>query len=168
MKKIILLFALTTTIQLENIAQQISIKPIITSYPVAKQNIISLPGDPNFKIFLSGSEDPVPVKDFTYYKTKSKNQRTAGFVLLGTGVFLSAVGLLVGSGSDATFGEAETGIIIMGVGAISGIVSIPLMIMATVNNHKAKLLLESKKTGFGIPVHTGFITGITLTIPVKN
>lgn len=114
----------------------------------------------------TGFDDPI-TKDYDFYIQKSKNQRAAGWVLLGGGVLLSGVGLLIGANSSATFSQAETGVIIMGVGALAGLGSIPLMIMAHVNKNKAKLMLSNQKTGFGVPPNVSKdIRGITLSFPI--
>ncbi|HMK03000.1 MAG TPA: hypothetical protein VK489_02365 [Ferruginibacter sp.] len=99
---------------------------------------------------------------------KSKNQRVVGWTTLGAGLLLSGIGILVGS-SGSSLNESNTtatGVILL-AGAVSGIVSIPFMIMATVNKHKAKLILDNKKTGFGVPSHVGRdIAGVTMVIPI--
>ena len=110
------------------------------------------------------SDSAAVIEDHAYYVKKSKNERTAGWILLGSGLVVSGVGLLISTSSNANFDNAQTGVIIMGVGAISGIVSIPFMIMAHVNRIKANLLLSSQKTGYGIPAGVGDITGLTLSI----
>ena len=113
------------------------------------------------------SDSTAIVKDHAYYLQKSKNQRTAGLILLGAGVIISGIGLLVATNQNANLDQTETGVIIMGIGAVSGIVSIPLMIMAHVNRSKAKLMLSSQKKGVGIPHKYGKdLTGITLSIPI--
>ena len=113
------------------------------------------------------SDSTGTVKDHAYYIQKSKNQRTAGLVLLGAGLVASGFGLLIGTGNNASFDDTQTGVTIMGIGALSGIVSIPLMIMAHANRNKARLLLSSQKTGIGIPLKYGKeLTGFTVSIPL--
>ena len=54
-------------------------------------------------------------------------------------------------------------------GAVSGISSIPLMIMASVYGHKAKLAFSNQKTGFGVPTKAGKnIPGLTFSIPLSK
>ena len=104
-------------------------------------------------------------KDYDYYMKKSKGYRAVGWSTLTGGLVLSGVGLLISASSSASFEAVETGVIIMGIGALSGIVSIPFMIMATVNKHKAQLMLDKKKTGFGVPSNVDKnIMGITMSI----
>ena len=108
--------------------------------------------------------DSSTVKDHAFYLQRSRNQRTAGLVLLGGGVLISSVGLLVSTNSSATLDQTATGVTIMGVGALAGIVSIPLMIMAHANRNKAKLMLSNQTTGYGIPFKRGELTGVTLSV----
>jgi len=105
-------------------------------------------------------------KDHAYYLQKSKNQRKAGLILLGSGVLLSGIGLLIATSNNANFDNTQTGVTIMGIGALSGIVSIPMMIMAHANRSKAKLLLSEQKTGYGVPSKKGYLTGVTISIPM--
>ncbi|HNU88842.1 MAG TPA: hypothetical protein PKJ94_11145 [Ferruginibacter sp.] len=118
-------------------------------------------------LFENGRYNNAPEKDYEFYMKKSRNHRTVGWATLVGGVVLSGVGLLVAnadyaSGNDQ--GEAAATITI--AGAVSGIVSIPFMIMASAYRHKAKMMLSSQKTGFGIPVKPGNITGISVFIPI--
>ena len=116
--------------------------------------------------FKNGFDDPI-TKDHDFYIQKSKNQRTAGWVLLSAGVGLSGIGLLIGTNRNASFDQAATGAVITGIGALSGIISIPFMIMAGVNKHKAKVMLTNQKTGFGLPPNVSKdIVGITVKIPI--
>ena len=111
----------------------------------------------------------LPDKDYDYYMRKRKNNLTAGWVTLGSGVLLSGIGLLIGTNANASFDDAATGGIITVIGAASGIASIPCMIMASVYKHKAKVQLSSQKTGFGVPPGVSKdIVGITFKIGIGN
>lgn len=113
------------------------------------------------------SNYPDPEKNYDYYMQKSQTNRTAGWATLGAGVVLAGVGLLIGGNNNATLNQAQTGAYIMGVGALSGIVSIPFMIMAGVNKRKAKAMLADQHIGLGVPPGVSSkITGITISIPV--
>lgn len=134
-----------------------------SNFVIARVDKTSLTAKTNFLYNASTSI----VKDQAYYLQKSKNQQTAGLVLLGAGVFISGIGLLVATNQNASFDQAATGVIIMGIGAVSGIVSIPLMIMSHVNKVKAKLMLSTQKTGYGFPHQYGKdLTGLTLSFPI--
>lgn len=114
-----------------------------------------------------GKDSPASLKDHAYYSLKSKNYRTAGFILLGSGVLLSVGGLLISTSNNSGFDNTQTGVTIMGVGALAGIVSIPMMIIAHSYRNKASLSVSNQKTARGIPVITGReITGLTYSITI--
>ncbi len=118
------------------------------------------------QLYMAGDSARI-VKDHAYYRQKSKEQRNNGLILLGSGVVVSGVGLLIATKKDATFDQQTTGGVIMLAGAVLGIVSIPMMIMATVNHHKASTMISSQPTGFGVPANVSKnITGITMSIPI--
>ena len=71
------------------------------------------------------------------YLKKSKNQKTAAWVLLGGGIALMGTGILIGSGNEVSFDNAETSVIIAGIGVLSTIASIPLFIASGRNKRKA-------------------------------
>lgn len=86
--------------------------------------------------FCQKTNDSVPVIK-TDYLTKSKNQKTAGWVLLGGGTALIGIGFLVGDSKESTFDDAATGAFLAGVGLLSAIGSIPLFIASGKNKRKA-------------------------------
>jgi hypothetical protein len=71
------------------------------------------------------------------YLVKSKNQKTAAWVLLGGGAVLIGTGLLIGDRKESSFDDAATGGIIGIAGALSMITSIPLFIASGLNKRKA-------------------------------
>jgi hypothetical protein len=71
------------------------------------------------------------------YLVKSKNQKTAAWVLLGGGAVLIGAGLLIGDRKESSFDDAATGGIIGIAGALSIITSIPLFIASGRNKRKA-------------------------------
>ena len=86
--------------------------------------------------FCQHTNDSVPsIK--TDYLVKSKNQKTAAWVLLGGGVGLIGTGFLVGDGKNSTFDDAATGAVLAGIGVLSAIGSIPLFIASGKNKRKA-------------------------------
>jgi hypothetical protein len=158
MKKLIIMLSILFLFNMESKAQQ-------EKQFTPALNFMSLKTT-GTAIYIPGDTTGI-VKDPAYYKQKSKNLRTAGLGFLGAGVLLSGIGLLVIGSNDVSSDDAGFGLAIMGLGAISGIVSIPLMVNAHVNGHKARLLLKTQKTGFGVPANVSKdITGITLTIPI--
>ena len=81
----------------------------------------------------------------TDYLKKSKNQKTVGWVFLGTGTAMIITGGLIGVNSMAThpYGgneELNAGIILVATGIILDLASIPLFITATHNKKKAATL----------------------------
>jgi hypothetical protein len=86
--------------------------------------------------FCQMTNDSVPsVK--TDYLTKSKNQKTGGWVLLGGGTVLMGTGFLIGNNKDASFGEAGAAVVLGGIGFLSAIGSIPLFIASGKNKRRA-------------------------------
>lgn len=159
MKKATLIFSLLTL--------SFSIKAQVHQIPKVTGNFIAYNNAPLSTGIGFTNNDPVDslIKDYAYYIQKSKNQRVGGLVLLGSGVLLSGIGLLIAQNSNLD--EIEGGVIIMGLGALSGLISIPIMIMAHANKNKAKLMLSRQKTGLGVPSNwSQNITGVTITIPI--
>ena len=86
--------------------------------------------------FCQQTNDSVPVVK-TDYLQKSKNQKTAAWVLLGGGAALIGTGFLVGDGKNSSFDDAATGAVLAGIGLLSTIGSIPLFIASGKNKRKA-------------------------------
>ena len=93
-------------------------------------------------------------QDFSkeHYLQKSKNQRTAGWVLLGAGAGIGIIGAIVSAealSEDWFFGDSkksDTGFIIGAVGAARSLASIPFFLSARKNSRKAaQLSLESQR-----------------------
>lgn len=157
---LILIICLNTKAQNENFLH-VSVKNNQLKDKAVKPAYFSL--NPKKNYTYSG-----PDKDADYYLHKSKNQRIVGWATLGGGILLSGIGILI---ANADYGYYDSGSSAAGVitvaGAVSGIVSIPFMILASANKHKAKALLNTQKTGFGVPPGVSrSITGITILIPL--
>ena len=86
--------------------------------------------------FCQKTNDSVPSVQ-TDYVQKSKNQKTAAWILLGGGAALIGTGFIVGDGKEASFDDAATGAVLAGVGLLSTIGSIPLFIASGKNKRKA-------------------------------
>jgi len=86
--------------------------------------------------FCQKTNDSVPVIK-TDYLVKSKNQKTAAWVLLGGGTALIGVGFLIGDNKNSTFDDAATGTLLAGIGVLSTIGSIPLFIASGKNKRRA-------------------------------
>lgn len=111
-----------------------------------------------------------PDKDADFYLRRSKNYRIVGWSTLGLGLVASGAGLLVSTNASNSFNSNandDAAVALFLVGSVSGIASIPFMIMATSYKHKAKAMISSQKTGFGVPTNVSKdIVGITLQIPL--
>ena len=102
--------------------------------------------------FSQKTNDPTPSVQKDYLQ-KSKNQKTAAWVLLGGGTALIGLGFIIGDGKNASFGDAAEGALLAGVGLLSTIGSIPLFIASGKNKKKAMNLTANikmeKTTNFG-------------------
>jgi len=86
--------------------------------------------------FCQKTNDTIPeIK--THYLVKSKNQKTAAWVLLGGGTALIGVGFLIGDNKNSTFDDAATGAVLGVIGFLSAVGSIPLFIASGKNKRKA-------------------------------
>ena len=79
-----------------------------------------------------------------YYLNKSKNQKTAGYILAGGGAALIISGIIVGNDdtnndpNELDFGpDFEVGTWLLGGGIVSGLASIPFFISSGNNARKA-------------------------------
>src|SRR6187455_2516654 len=86
--------------------------------------------------FCQKTNDTIPAVK-TDYLLKSKNQKTAAWVLLGGGTALIGIGFLIGDSKNATFDDAATGAVLGGIGLLSTIGSIPLFIASGKNKRRA-------------------------------
>ena len=86
--------------------------------------------------FCQKINDSVPVVKPDYL-AKSKSQKTAAWVLLGGGTVLMGTAVLIGSGQNASFGDAGTGVVLGDIGFLATIGSIPLFIASGKNKRKA-------------------------------
>lgn len=111
-----------------------------------------------------------------YYLTKSKNQKTAGYILAGIGAALIISGAVVGNDdgnndpNELDFGtDFDAGVWLIGGGIASGIASIPFFISSGKNAKKAASIgihLERIQLPPGIrqanPVHPGIALRVRL------
>ncbi len=166
MKKNILLIVLVLSAHAVTKAQQNDLLLTKTKSPV--QLNTALRGNTYTRSLYPAYEN-VPKKDHEYYNRKSRNLRTAGLSLLGAGLVLGLSGILVASNDNYADSERRDRTIrtLFVLSAATGIASIPLMVLAHVNKSKARALLSTQKTSFGIPGKAEKnIVGLTLSIPV--
>jgi hypothetical protein len=107
-----------------------------------------------------------------YYLQKSKNQKTAAWIMLGGGIALSVVGIVGVSANYNLFEETSTedtyaAITLIGTGLALG--SIPLFI-ASGRNHRKAATLSFKNQRICIPQQNSFVfksqPAVSLVIPL--
>ncbi|MBK8610832.1 MAG: hypothetical protein IPL84_13070 [Chitinophagaceae bacterium] len=168
MKKLLLVLVLTTSLAVQTKAQQESkfidasgftistLESLQTNYSISKNELLT--------------PVPLPDNDHDFYQRKSRNMRITGLTLLGAGLVLGVSGVLVSSSTSTpnNYDTRDKTITTLFVAsAVTGIASIPLMVMASVFKHKANVMVDTKKTGFGVPSNVSkYITGVSLTIPI--
>jgi hypothetical protein len=80
-----------------------------------------------------------------YYLTISRNQKTMGWILAGSGVGLAVAGVIVGNNdndrndpNELSFGpNFDVGLWLLGGGIAAGLTSIPFFLSAEKNAHRA-------------------------------
>ena len=77
-----------------------------------------------------------------HYLKQSKQQRTIGWILLGTGLTLSIIG--ANQVSNDFFDESTGGEALLLIGNLAAIGSIPLFISAAKNKGRAEILLRNQ------------------------
>jgi len=166
MKKNILLFVLVLAVHAVTEAQQNDLLLTKTKSPVQLNAVLR--GNTYIRNQYPAFRN-TPIKDYDYYNRKSRTLRITGLSLLGAGLVLGLSGLLVASNDNYTDYEGRDRTIrtLFVLSAATGIASIPLMVLAHVNKSKARALLSTQKTSFGIPGKAEKnIVGLTLSIPV--
>lgn len=97
------------------------------------------------------TNDSVPTVEKDYLQ-KSKNQKTAGWILLGGGTALIVTGFIIGNGENSTFDDAAEGALLAGVGVLSALGSIPLFVASGRNKKIAmKMTTRIKMENTAIP-----------------
>lgn len=109
-----------------------------------------------------------------YYLNKSKNQKTVGYVLAGSGAALIISGIIAGSGEDNNqdpneldFGpDFEVGMWLLGGGIVVGLASIPFFISSSNNARKAAIIGISYQE-LKLPRSGGEVTVLQPAISLK-
>ena len=83
-----------------------------------------------------------------YYLKKSKNQKTIGWILLGSGGGLIITGIIVQSSNERNHGGSSSGGEIALVGIVPTLVSIPFFISSSKNKRKAASIAVSNQNLF--------------------
>jgi hypothetical protein len=110
---------------------------------------------------------PSDVKTKDYYLTRSRHQKTAAWVMLGSGVALTGIGIgvAVAETVDYAFGNSNTsntGGVLAVVGIASVLGSIPFYISAAHNKHKAAEITFNMQK---MPVLAGVVNHTTIFQP---
>lgn len=107
--------------------------------------------------FCQVKGDPLFTKD--YYNTKSKNQKTIAWALLGGGTAIAVTGMILGNQEDEPgdlgYGSSfDAGMWLFGGGIIADLVSIPFFISSSNNARRAASIgLSIKKVNYGVGYH---------------
>lgn len=89
--------------------------------------------------------DTLPAaKSYAYYAKKRDTHNTIGWVCLGTGLSMAAVGLLVDVGSGFNHGSGTKGDGIAVAGEVVALASIPFFIIAHHDKKKASLYFQKE------------------------
>lgn len=169
MKKSILMLAVIFLINMGLKAQQGDQFTVKTVSFAKKANTYLTPGVNSSFLNLTDGGDPV--KDYAYYNRQARTMRITGLSLLGAGLVSGVTALLIATNYDpnasyeATERKSRTATTLFVVSAVTGIASIPFMILAHAQKNKARAALSTQKTF--IPGKSNIdITGITVSVPI--
>ncbi len=166
MKKIILLLTLVLTAQLAAKAQQDNISTTANTYPLQLNTSAGVN-----ESFLKPGYGGDPIKDYAYYNRQSRNMRITGLSLLGAGLASGVAGLLVATGDnsydsyEAVERKDRTTATLLVVSVVTGLASIPFMIIAHAKKNESRATLSNQKTFIPGKGNT-HITGITVSVPL--
>ncbi len=98
-----------------------------------------------------------------YYLQKNKKQKTTGWILLGGGLAASTIGAV----TIQPFRESNASGVLLAVGYVSALASVPLFISAAKNKGSAEILLRNEN----VPLSgTGFnhlkLTSVVFSLPI--
>ena len=114
---------------------------------------------------LSAQQRTTPMSDLElgqYYLSKSKSQKTIGWILLGGGLALYIGG--IATYSDIYDDQDTEAAVMVLTGSIATIASIPLFITAAKNKGRAEILLRNQNVPMGFKSGRGLSIGIGLPI----
>ena len=101
------------------------------------------------------------LNSYDYYIKKSKTNKTIGFILLGSGVLISAISYGTYAGND--FNGPFSGNDALVLGGVMAVGSIPFFIFAGSNKRKARLALKGETSGISHR-HGNSYTAISLQL----
>jgi hypothetical protein len=137
--------------------------------PFAKENFIRFVAHQDNSVFGNSSvyQDTTLTKE--YYWEKSKNQKTAAWVMLGGGVAISIVGIIGVNANYSLFEEnsaADTYAVVTLIGTGLALGSIPLFIASGRNARKAANLSFKAQPVFS-PQQMGFVRKVQPAISIQ-
>ena len=103
---------------------------------------------------MNETENQKPLSDFELgqiYLKKSKNQKTASWLLLGTGVSLNLIGAFIvpkEMKNSEKLQSSQTGAALFLVGSVTALMSVPLFISGQNNKVRADILLSERQVPF--------------------
>lgn len=118
-------------------------------------------------ITITGND---PSGDYDMYMRRTRTMRITGLSLLGAGVVTGGIALLVATNNDdyvdydTELRRERTTTTLFVISAVTGIASIPFMVLAHANKNKARAALSNEKAY--IPGKHIYITGVTLSLPI--
>lgn len=170
---ILLCYGLATTAQLANNGL-LQNETVVSEIPVSKISLNS--NDFSFKKnALQLIPDPEIVHDKAYYLKKSRDNRIASICLAGGGLIIGGIGALsfpkdydiIFENSSEKESQADFSIALVVIGSAALLTSIPFTVMSSVYKRKARLMVTSQKTGFGVPQNVDKnIMGVTMSFPI--
>ena len=116
---------------------------------------------------LAAIPDKNDNRDYQLYKRRSRTMRITGLSLLGGGVVLGVTALLMATDNTSNYSNSRDNTIgtLFVLSAVTGIASIPFMILAHANNHKARTILKNQ--GAYIPGKGAIpVTGLAVSVSI--
>jgi len=107
---------------------------------------------------------------YDYYMLKSKNQKTAGFILTGGGLLLGAIGATISVGEalqglgGSSKKETNAGPALMGIGTVLVGTGVTFFILSGSNKQKAKLLVKGQSINLPNGNSTQLAFGIRVSL----
>ncbi len=160
------MLTLVLTAQLAAKAQQDNISTTVNKYPLQLTTSAGI----NESFLRTGYGGDL-VKDYAYYNRQSRNMRITGLSLLGAGLASGVAGLLVASGNnnydsyETVERKDRTTATLLVVSVVTGLASIPFMIIAHAKKNEARATLSTQKTFIPGKANT-YITGISVSVPI--
>ncbi len=116
--------------------------------------------------------EKTPEQLYDFHIIKSKQNKTAAWICLGSGIVMIGAGMAINMGGGVLDNDTTNnneGLWLSYVGAATTLVSIPLFIKSGSHKRKAKLSLKGDSVSFGnIVLEKSNYISVALTIPFLN